>query len=62
MDSIKTLSVRCQGRRVGILALYKNWQAAFEYDPEWLNSGFSISPLSLPLVVKRFGLNPLGVL
>lgn len=34
------------------LALMKNNIVAFEYDNEWLNNGFSISPYSLPLKNK----------
>jgi serine/threonine-protein kinase HipA len=32
----------------------KNYCCAFEYSDEWLASGFSISPFSLPLVKKVF--------
>lgn len=35
--------------KVGTLALTANHLAAFEYDPEWILNGFSVSPLSLPL-------------
>lgn len=54
MDKISVLRVLYQGRLVGNLALYKKMLAAFEYDTEWLNTGFSISPFSLPLVKKVF--------
>ncbi|WYD52905.1 HipA N-terminal domain-containing protein [Fusobacterium nucleatum subsp. nucleatum ATCC 25586] len=36
------------------LALMKNNIVAFEYDNEWLNNGFSISPYSLPLKKQVF--------
>lgn len=49
MDKIKQLNVFYHERKVGILALYKEHLAAFEYDKEWLEDGFSISPFSLPL-------------
>ena len=49
MDRVKNLKVYYHGRIVGRLALYNNILAAFEYDDEWLATGFSISPLSLPL-------------
>jgi len=54
MDKIKILSVLFHHRLVGTMALYKNLQAAFEYDKEWLQNGFSISPFSLPLEKKVF--------
>ena len=54
MDRIKTLGVYCHGRKVGTLALYKEYFAAFQYDGDWLSEGFSISPLSLPLQNKVF--------
>lgn len=54
MKKIKRLNVRCKGRSVGTLALYKDRLAAFEYDREWLADGFSISPFSLPLEKKVF--------
>lgn len=54
MNRIKTLLVHYRGRVVGTMALYKNKVAAFEYSKEWLNTGFSISPFSLPLEKKVF--------
>lgn len=39
---------------VGTLALYKERYAAFAYSDEWLETGFSISPFSLPLEKKVF--------
>lgn len=54
MDRIKELSVIYHGRKVGTLALYQNYIAAFEYTDEWLAEGFSISPFSLPLKKKVF--------
>lgn len=49
MNRVKALSVRYRDVLVGTLALYKNQFVAFEYDNKWLQSGFSISPFSLPL-------------
>ena len=43
-----------QKRLVGTLALYQNRLAAFSYSDDWLASGFSISPFSLPLEKKVF--------
>jgi serine/threonine-protein kinase HipA len=54
MDRTNKLLIRYNGRLVGTMALYKNSLAAFEYDKEWLNGGFSISPFSLPLEQRVF--------
>ncbi len=58
MKKIERLSVFFNNgnkkRLVGTLALYKNRFAAFSYSDEWLSSGFSISPFSLPLEKKVF--------
>lgn len=60
MDRIKRLNVFYHERKVGTLALYKEHLAAFEYDAEWLESGFPISPFSLPLEKRVFlpGIDP----
>ena len=34
---------------MGTIAPYQRYLTAFEYSPEWLEAGFSISPFSLPL-------------
>lgn len=54
MNSYKTLNVLMGERKVGTLALTSNHLAAFEYDKEWLEDGFSISPFSLPLEKRVF--------
>ena len=54
MDRIKQLNVFYHERKVGTLALYKEHLAAFEYDKEWMENGFPISPFSLPLEKKVF--------
>ena len=54
MDKIKQLDVFHDERKVGTLALYKEHLAAFEYDKEWIESGFLISPFSLPLEKRIF--------
>jgi serine/threonine-protein kinase HipA len=54
MKTNKLLNVYYKERLVGILALSKGRQVAFEYDDNWLNDGFSISPFSLPLEKKVF--------
>ena len=48
MREIREITVRFQGRTVGRLAAHGRFRTAFQYDGEWLRSGFSISPLSLP--------------
>ena len=54
MDKVKHLYVSYKDRKVGTLALHKDYFVAFEYDKEWLIDGFSISPFSLPLEKKVF--------
>lgn len=49
MKTADKLEVYCDGRKVGTMAPYRRYQTAFEYSPEWLRDGFSISPFSLPL-------------
>ncbi len=46
---VRQLAVFINDRRVGTLAQTPEGLAAFEYDPAWIEDGFSISPLSLPL-------------
>ena len=53
MLSANSLEVHAFGRHVGTLAL-TDACAAFAYDAEWLASGFSISPFSLPLDNRVF--------
>lgn len=58
MKKINRLSVLFDNgttkRLVGTLALYKERYTAFAYTDEWLETGFSISPFSLPLKKKVF--------
>lgn len=54
MNNYKTLNVWMNGKKVGTLAVTRDYLTAFEYDPEWLNDGFSINPLSLPLAKRVF--------
>lgn len=54
MDRIEHLDVFYHERKVGTLASYKKRLAAFAYEQEWLESGFPISPFSLPLEKKVF--------
>ncbi len=48
------LSVSYHGQMVGRLTIENRILACFEYTDEWLSSGFSISPLSLPLEKRVF--------
>lgn len=54
MNNYKYLKVYFNGLCVGTLARMKDYRVAFEYDKDWLNTGFSISPFSLPLKSKVF--------
>lgn len=49
MNDNKILSVFMGKRKVGTLAVTKDYLTAFEYDADWLQNGFSVSPISLPL-------------
>lgn len=51
---IKQLKVKYHGRNVGNLAVSNVGKIAFCYDKEWLETGFAISPFSLPLEDKIF--------
>lgn len=50
----RTLQVLFGDKVVGTLGLARNHQVAFEYTDEWLETGFSISPFSLPLRKEVF--------
>lgn len=54
MNRNKVLGVFCGERKVGTLAAAPGYLIAFEYDKEWLEKGFSISPFSLPLKNQVF--------
>ncbi len=54
MNNYKSLKVFYNEKSVGTLALTRDNLAAFEYDKQWIEEGFSISPYSLPLVQKVF--------
>lgn len=54
MKTIKVLNVFYKNRHVGKMAMTRDGKAAFEYTDEWLESGFPISPFSLPLEKKVF--------
>lgn len=54
MDNYKYLKVFYNDRLVGTLAKTPDRLVAFEYDNDWLVTGFSISPFSLPLQKKVY--------
>ena len=54
MDNYKYLKVFYNDKLVGTLAKTPDRLVAFEYDSDWLSTGFSISPFSLPLQKKVY--------
>ncbi|MCD7880029.1 MAG: type II toxin-antitoxin system HipA family toxin [Candidatus Gastranaerophilales bacterium] len=62
MNNYKYLKVFYNDILVGTLAKTPETVVAFEYNSDWLNNGFSISPFSLPLIKKVFipKYNPFG--
>lgn len=59
MNKSDKLSVRFHDAAVGVLSLTPdNRLCVFEYDPEWIVKGFSISPLELPLKSGIFTAKP----
>ncbi|MCD8295291.1 MAG: type II toxin-antitoxin system HipA family toxin [Clostridia bacterium] len=49
IQTVKHLNVMYNGTCAGYLADLGYMKIGFQYTPEWIESGFSISPLSLPL-------------
>ena len=55
MNSVNKIFVKYHGRLVGELTLSPDGRrCVFQYDKEWLSTGFSISPLDLPLKSDLF--------
>ncbi|MDR1088625.1 MAG: type II toxin-antitoxin system HipA family toxin [Coriobacteriales bacterium] len=54
LEEIKSLRVMSNATRVGTLAMTRDGLTAFEYDDEWLATGYAISPLSLPLTKRVY--------
>ena len=54
MEDYKYLKVFYNDKLVGTLAKTPDRLVAFEYDNDWIASGFSISPFSLPLQKKVY--------
>lgn len=52
--NVEKLNVLYNEKKVGILKALKDGRIAFQYDLEWLENGFSISPFSLPLKDEVF--------
>ncbi|MEI6349043.1 MAG: type II toxin-antitoxin system HipA family toxin [Bacteroidota bacterium] len=51
---IDLLKITLNEQLVGRMVLNKNNLAVFEYDKEWVENGFSISPFYLPLTAETF--------
>ena len=54
MKQDNALRVYYDEKLVGTLAMTADHKAAFQYDDEWLENGFAISPFSLPLKKQVF--------
>lgn len=54
MEHINKLDVYISEAKVGTLALYKKYLAAFQYTEQWIAQGFSIDPIHLPLNNKLY--------
>ena len=54
MNKGKVLDVYYKNRHVGTLAEMADRRIAFQYDREWIRTGFPISPISLPLSNEVF--------
>ena len=54
MRGNKKINVLYDGKTVGTMAVTADRKIAFEYSDEWLETGFSISPFSLPLKKQVF--------
>ena len=54
INDVHAVSVIYHERKVGTLSMGNRSNCLFEYDKDWLSSGFSISPLKLPLKAGLF--------
>ena len=54
IKDVQAVSVMYHGRKVGTLSMGIKSTCQFEYDKDWLSTGFSISPLQLPLKAGLF--------
>ncbi len=48
-----SLEVMYHNKKIGTL-VYKDYLTSFQYDKQWINEGFSISPFALPLTDKIY--------
>lgn len=62
MRKVESLKVMYHHILVGRMTMGTNGTCLFQYDREWLDTGFSISPLKLPLIPELFEaeLTPFG--
>jgi len=58
MIEVHSLNVIYKEKKVGTLALTPERQCAFQYDPEWTEQGFSVSPFDLPLTSDLYIAKP----
>ena len=54
MENNKFINVYYNNIHAGVLAKSQNGLIVFEYSDEFIQSGFSIYPLSLPLIKKVY--------
>lgn len=57
-NNVEIISVKLNDIKVGRLVLNSQYLAVFEYDKAWLDNGFSISPIYLPLEPQTFVAKP----
>lgn len=58
LQNVSRVRVLFDGQLVGKLAMTSDGLMAFEYNSTWISTGFSISPLSLPLEKRVFVARP----
>lgn len=54
MNNLKSIDVIYKEQTVGTLSVFQGNLTAFQYSPQWIRDGFSISPFTLPLENKVF--------
>jgi serine/threonine-protein kinase HipA len=54
MNNLKNIDVFMNGQKIGRMAMTPDFLCAFEYDPTYVSSGYSISPFNLPLKQELF--------
>jgi serine/threonine-protein kinase HipA len=53
-SSVEVIGVSYNGQKVGRLVLTPDRRCLFEYDTQWINEGFTVSPFYLPLKSGAF--------